>query len=148
LKKWSLFALSFVGRSRYKECEYFNRRGLKMPLLVSPIDGQTPMQQIIRNGIEIDRCPISGGVWLDKGELEKLLGAMQEAIQEDRKEYNQYRQSVENNRQEPHFPHPPVQQPRSTRPVYRDDDYEGYDGHYRHKHGKPSKFKSLFDLFD
>jgi Zn-finger nucleic acid-binding protein len=55
-----------------------------MPLLVSPIDGQTPMQQIIRNGIEIDRCPVSGGVWLDKGELEKLLGAVQEAALEDR----------------------------------------------------------------
>lgn len=47
-----------------------------MPLLVSPIDNQTPMQQIRRDGIEIDRCPVSGGVWLDAGELEKLLSAV------------------------------------------------------------------------
>lgn len=41
-----------------------------MPLLTSPIDG-SPMEQIHRFGIEIDRCRTSGGIWLDKGELEK-----------------------------------------------------------------------------
>ncbi|MFN7902598.1 MAG: zf-TFIIB domain-containing protein [Holosporales bacterium] len=110
-----------------------------MPLLVSPIDGTTPMQQIVRNGIEIDRCPVSGGVWLDKGELEKLLGAMQEAIQEDRQEYAHYRQSFEKGAHKSPSAHP------QSRSMYRDDEYDGY---YRHKHGKPSKFRSLFDLFD
>ena len=43
-----------------------------MPLLTSPIDGST-MRQIRRYGIELDVCPTSGGVWLDKGELEKLI---------------------------------------------------------------------------
>ena len=116
-----------------------------MPLLVSPIDGTTPMQQIVRNGIEIDRCPVSGGVWLDKGELEKLLGAMQDAIQEDRQEYVQFRQSPQGHAQ--HSGHRPTPQPHVThgRPVYRDDDYDDY---YRHKYGKKSKLKSIFDLFD
>jgi Zn-finger nucleic acid-binding protein len=43
-----------------------------MPLLTSPIDGSA-MRQIRRYGIELDVCPTSGGVWLDKGELEKLI---------------------------------------------------------------------------
>lgn len=43
-----------------------------MPLLTSPIDGSA-MRQIRRYGVELDVCPTSGGVWLDKGELEKLI---------------------------------------------------------------------------
>ena len=37
-----------------------------MPLLTSPLDG-VAMRQIRRYGIEMDVCPTSGGVWLDKG---------------------------------------------------------------------------------
>lgn len=50
-----------------------------MPLLTSPIDG-SPMRQIHRYGIEIDVCPTSGGVWLDKGELEKILHLLKEDV--------------------------------------------------------------------
>ena len=37
-----------------------------MPLQSSPIDG-APMRTIRRYGIEIDICPTTGGVWLDRG---------------------------------------------------------------------------------
>jgi Zn-finger nucleic acid-binding protein len=37
------------------------------------------MRTIRRYGIEIDVCPTSGGIWLDRGELEKLV----EIIRED-----------------------------------------------------------------
>jgi uncharacterized protein len=50
-----------------------------MPLLTSPIDGST-MRQIHRYGIEFDVCPTSGGVWLDKGELEKLMHLIREEV--------------------------------------------------------------------
>lgn len=43
-----------------------------MPLLTSPIGG-APMRQIFRHGIEFDVYPVTGGVWRDKGELEKLI---------------------------------------------------------------------------
>lgn len=39
---------------------------------LSPITGQ-PMTQEVVHGVVIDRCPTSGGVWLDHGELEQLL---------------------------------------------------------------------------
>jgi uncharacterized protein len=107
-----------------------------MPLLVSPIDGITPMQQIRRDGIEIDRCPVSGGVWLDAGELEKLLMAVQNAVQEDRAHYTQYRQQ---------HPQPVAYAPSPQRGRYDDDDYEKY--HNKH-YGKKSKLKSIFDIFD
>lgn len=49
-----------------------------MPLLISPIDN-TPMLHLNRYGIEIDVCTKSGGVWLDKGEFEKLVALIREA---------------------------------------------------------------------
>ena len=57
-----------------------------MPLLTSPIDG-SPMKPIHRFGIEIDVCPTSGGIWLDKGELEKLLSFIKQAAEEERASY-------------------------------------------------------------
>lgn len=110
-----------------------------MPLLVSPIDGKTPMQQIIRNGVEFDRCPVSGGIWLDAGELEKLLSAAQAALQQDRESYADYRQSA------PHYR--PAAPPASYqgKPYKYDDDYEKY---HQSKHGKKSAMRSFFELFD
>jgi Zn-finger nucleic acid-binding protein len=37
-----------------------------------PIDGTT-LQMTDRQGIEIDYCPDCRGVWLDRGELDKIL---------------------------------------------------------------------------
>ena len=48
-----------------------------MPLLTSPMDS-APMRQIHRYGIEFDVCPTTGGVWLDKGELEKLIALVKD----------------------------------------------------------------------
>jgi hypothetical protein len=115
----------------------FNPRESKpMPLLISPIDNTSPMQQIKRDGIEIDRCPVSGGVWLDAGELEKLLLAVQNAAAADRAEYAQYQQ---------HHPKPPHTPYMPRKHWHDDDDYEDY---HRKTHGKPSTMKSLLKLFD
>ena len=38
----------------------------------SPITGK-PMEQITVMGVVVDRCPDSGGVWLDNGELEEIM---------------------------------------------------------------------------
>ena len=43
-----------------------------MPLLMCPNDNSA-MQEIDRNGVLIDVCPECRGVWMDRGELEKLL---------------------------------------------------------------------------
>jgi Zn-finger nucleic acid-binding protein len=37
-----------------------------------PVDGTT-LQMTDRQGIEIDYCPKCRGVWLDRGELDKLV---------------------------------------------------------------------------
>lgn len=65
-----------------KEESYFDKRNRealermtafqKEKPRLSPITGE-PMNKEIVYGVVIDRCPTSGGVWLDHGELEQLL---------------------------------------------------------------------------
>ena len=43
-----------------------------MPLLMCP-NCSEGMQEVRRNEVQIDVCPKCRGVWLDRGELEKLL---------------------------------------------------------------------------
>ncbi|HWT52073.1 MAG TPA: zf-TFIIB domain-containing protein [Caulobacter sp.] len=51
-----------------------------MPLLMCPnCDGS--MQTVQRAGVEFDMCPRCRGVWLDRGELEKLMTLEREEAQ-------------------------------------------------------------------
>lgn len=50
-----------------------------MPLLVCP-NCNVGMTNIQRSGVEIDICPQCRGVWLDRGELEKLLEPVREHV--------------------------------------------------------------------
>ena len=43
-----------------------------MPLLLCPNCNQS-MTAVNRQGVEFDMCPTCRGVWLDRGELEKLV---------------------------------------------------------------------------
>jgi Zn-finger nucleic acid-binding protein len=94
-----------------------------MPLMTSPIDG-APMRQIHRYGIEFDVCPTTGGVWLDKGELEKVIALVKDETLQGS----------------------PVQRGR-----YRDDDNDdGDDGDDRGRNrvggGRRSRLSDLFDF--
>jgi len=59
-----------------------------------PTDG-TDLQMTERQGIEIDYCPKCRGVWLDRGELDKIIErsatyeAQPEKYQEERYSQNQ-----------------------------------------------------------
>lgn len=53
-----------------------------MPLMSSPIDG-SPMHEVDRYGVKLDICPTSGGIWLDKGELEKIIMRIREEALQD-----------------------------------------------------------------
>ncbi|WP_085371798.1 TFIIB-type zinc ribbon-containing protein [Magnetospirillum sp. ME-1] len=53
-----------------------------MPLLVCP-NCNVGMSNIQRSGVEIDICPQCRGVWLDRGELEKLLEPVREYVSDE-----------------------------------------------------------------
>ena len=45
-----------------------------MPLLLCP-NCDTGTKSLSRSGVELDMCPKCRGVWLDRGELEKIIDA-------------------------------------------------------------------------
>jgi Zn-finger nucleic acid-binding protein len=50
-----------------------------MPLLMCP-NCQSGMTSVQRSVVEFDMCPTCRGVWLDRGELEKLMSLDREAV--------------------------------------------------------------------
>lgn len=139
--------------------------------MLCPID-QTTLVMSERKGIEIDYCPTCRGVWLDRGELDKVI---------DRSVENEI--AAENRPTTPSAPAapvaPPVPNPVQAGPVYgspqpaydpryddrrRDDDrrydrdrrydddrrYDSYSGDRRHdpRYKKKRKESFLEDLFD
>jgi len=41
--------------------------------MICPVDGTSVLVMTERQGIEIDYCPSCRGVWLDRGELDKII---------------------------------------------------------------------------
>src|SRR5688572_6394675 len=65
------------------------RRSRTMPLLMCP-NCNASMTEVKRNDVAFDMCPTCRGVWLDRGELEKIVaGAKDEmtAFEQDRRQF-------------------------------------------------------------
>ena len=85
-----------------------------------PVDGAT-LQMSERQGVEIDYCPDCRGVWLDRGELDKIIARVDDDDDRDDRERERYRE-------------------REREREYRPD-----GGSY----GKPKKKKSFFsEIFE
>ena len=102
-----------------------------------PSDG-TVLVMSERSGIEIDYCPTCRGVWLDRGELDKI-------IERGAREYSAPAQSA------PGAPVQPQQPSYGQQPAYGQQSYDsGYNrgygdqGTYRKKR-KESWLSELFD---
>jgi len=106
-----------------------------MPLLMCPNDN-APMQTLERSGVQFDMCPTCRGVWLDRGELEKLM----EAAAHDARPAAPPPQAAA----QPYPQQPP--QPWGGPPQgYRDDRYRRDDDYH---HRKKKKRLDIFDIFD
>ncbi|KQY90907.1 MULTISPECIES: zf-TFIIB domain-containing protein [unclassified Brevundimonas] len=109
-----------------------------MPLLMCPNDNAA-MQTLERGGVQFDMCPSCRGVWLDRGELEKLMAS---ATEEGRASAPQAAPP-----QQPSYPpQQPAPQPWGAQPAYRDERYRSRDDD-DHRYRK-KKRDSIFDIFD
>ncbi len=63
----------YFTRKNNEALERLSKKKQDKPRL-SPITGE-PMEQVVLNGVVVDRCPTSQGIWLDAGELEQLIDA-------------------------------------------------------------------------
>lgn len=96
-----------------------------------PLDN-TPLAIADRQGIEIDYCPKCRGVWLDRGELDKLVERSLD-----------HTGPVSHDRPQPPSETPRRQEYRQEEPRHYDDD----DYHHRKPHHKKRE-SFLGDLFD
>ena len=82
-----------------------------------------------RNGVEIDYCPSCRGVWLDRGELDKIIERAS-GYTEPSREYSRHDSE------------------RHTDHDGDDDDYDRrhHDGHQGKKHKKEGFLGDLFDF--
>lgn len=112
-----------------------------MPLLMCPNDNAA-MQTLERGGVQFDMCPSCRGVWLDRGELEKLMEA---ATAEGRAAAPAPAGAPP--QAQPYPPQQAAPQPWGGQ-GYRDDRYRDdrrRDDDYRYK---KKKRMDIFDIFD
>ncbi|MFZ5774768.1 MAG: zf-TFIIB domain-containing protein [Thermodesulfobacteriota bacterium] len=96
-----------------------------------PVCVETDLLLSERQGVEIDYCPKCRGVWLDRGELDKIINAA-----------NQQQFAA------PTAP-PHAGQPWGHQPPPQQHQHADYHHDTHHKHHKHHKVKSLLDdLFD
>ncbi|MCY9543951.1 zf-TFIIB domain-containing protein [Paenibacillus alvei] len=94
-----------------------------------PICNNVRMREVEKEGVVIDVCPDCKGVWLDRGELEKLMSD----VREERKVYKEWYDEDDRRSQKSDYPY---HSPNA-----------GYPPHYKHKK-KKSVLDRLGDIFD
>ncbi|GAB6927393.1 hypothetical protein JCM10914A_13760 [Paenibacillus sp. JCM 10914] len=102
-----------------------------------PVCDNVRMREVEKDGVLIDVCPSCKGVWLDRGELEKLMTEVREA----RPAFNEWYDRHEDDRRSD----------RSDRSYDRDSDYDRRHpdhGKGYHKKKKKSVLDVFGDLFD
>ncbi len=102
-----------------------------MPLLMCPNDNSS-MQTVQRGGVEFDMCPSCRGVWLDRGELEKLIDGARVAFAADAP-----------------APQPrPEPQRQQQSHSYGERGEQGERGEHGYSSSDPRRKKRGFDMFD
>lgn len=117
-----------------------------------PVCENTRMREVDKDGILIDICPSCKGVWLDRGELDKLM----KDVSEVRQDYNEWYYGDSTRQQEaprtqqaaPQQPYNPPQQQQPYNPQqgqYYNDKHMSHN-HSQYPHHKKKK-KSVMDVF-
>jgi len=104
-----------------------------------PVCDGARLREVEKDGILIDVCPSCKGVWLDRGELEKLM----EGVREVRQSYNEWYYGDSASRQ--HGSRPDQAPPKSPPP--REYQQQPYYGSHPQGHPKYRKKKSVLDVF-
>ncbi|MFD2328922.1 zf-TFIIB domain-containing protein [Cohnella sp. GCM10020058] len=103
-----------------------------------PICEDSRMREVEKNGIMIDVCPNCKGVWLDRGELDKLMTDVREV----RTAYNEwhYRDDDDDDRKR-------YAQQSNDPPHQSYDSHQQPYGKHNSDYYKKKKKKSVLDVF-
>jgi Zn-finger nucleic acid-binding protein len=116
-----------------------------VPLFLCPNDN-SQMQKITREGVDIDICPSCKGVWLDRGELDKLLVAEREESEKSMQAHRRFQSEVQSFERDPDGwkrDHKYDEGQKRYRYDGDDDDDHRRDGRRKRRGGF-----DLFDIFD
>ncbi|WP_239618157.1 zf-TFIIB domain-containing protein [Cohnella mopanensis] len=112
-----------------------------------PVCEGSRMREVEKNGILIDVCPSCKGVWLDRGELDKLM----EDVREVRQDYNEwYYGDSANHQGAPRGSQSPQQQYQPPQQQYQPQQQQHYPQHGHQGHSSYPKYKkkkSMMDVF-
>lgn len=130
--------------------------------MICPTCGDTHLIMTERQGIEIDYCPKCRGVWLDKGELDKIIErsvALEQDLLKQKMQQQQQQVPPQTPPQSPQQPYqqqpfqqqPFQQQPYQQQPHHNQHHYQKHHDHHHHNdhYYHKKKHKSMWDeLFD
>ena len=104
-----------------------------------PICDDVKLREVLKDDVLIDVCPNCKGVWLDRGELDKLMSG----VREIRQDFDDYQQARYNEQQYTQPRYPQQQQQSYGQPQYPNTPYG------KHKYKKKKTVLDIFeDLFD
>jgi Zn-finger nucleic acid-binding protein len=100
------------------------------------------LEERAREGVTVDACRTCYGIWLDRGELERLVARARDEIEQLERRERPLRAA------EPW--HEPLYAPRPVhdRARWDDDDDDRHRGHGRHGSRRKRWFEALGDIFD
>jgi Zn-finger nucleic acid-binding protein len=137
----------------------YSRYPLVVPVMKCPVDS-VDLIMSERSGVEIDYCPQCRGVWLDRGELDKIIDRAADSFGGAAGPGEPpappaagmvpppLYQNQEPRRDQPRYDKPSYDKPGYDKPRYDDRGYgKGYDREYDRR--RPKKKEGwLGDLFD
>jgi len=114
-----------------------------------PSDG-TDLTMTTREGVEIDYCPQCRGIWLDRGELDKLIERALRVEQSGRAAINE---SAPKAKRDAYDDDSDNSYERDRRPAPRTNDWDDDDYASQSGQGQPQKKRKgflgdIFDIFD
>lgn len=104
-----------------------------------PVCDGVKMREVQKEGIMIDICPSCKGVWLDRGELDKLM----EGVREVREPFNQWVEQHDRDRERESYRKHEYDKPSSS--PYPKERYDKYNPKYKKKKTVMDIFGDLFD---
>jgi len=112
--------------------------------MLCPVDG-TELLMTSREGVEIDYCPKCRGIWLDRGELDKLIDRSLQVEQSSRSALDDSAPKAKRNAVQDDYNSRPQSQPAPRQNYDDDDDYRSGNGRYKKRKGFLAE---IFDIFD
>ena len=112
-------------------------------MMKCPVCNDVRMREVEKDGVLIDVCPECKGVWLDRGELEKLMSEIREARPAFNEWYDRRDEDVRYTQQQD-----PSYRPREQDRNSNEDPRYRQQGHGYHKKKKKSVLDVFGDLFD